>query len=100
MSWEKLKEYHGCLSGDCPHEKQEECYKEMFDQGREDVLTAKKAQKVITGGHDGGAYYNFFFTPGSFESMNWFIEKGWVLVSLVHDANARRFCAVFEREAV
>jgi len=27
-------EYHGCVSGDCPHDKQVDCFKALFEEGR------------------------------------------------------------------
>ena len=30
---DRIEAYHGCFSGDCPHEKQVDCYKEMIKEG-------------------------------------------------------------------
>lgn len=56
-----------------------------------------KKQKVITVDWQHGAYYNFFFTPGSIESLNSIIENGWSLVFIKDDKKAERAVAVFEK---
>lgn len=30
---DKFPHYHGCFTGDCPHEKQTECFKAIFEYG-------------------------------------------------------------------
>lgn len=58
-------------------------------------MKTKVEQKVITVTHQDGAYHNFFFTPGSLDSMQDIINKGWRLKFLKDDGN--RAVAVFEK---
>ncbi len=45
-----------------------------------------------------GAYYNFFFTPGSFQSLAWFVDHGWALAFIKDDPETQRAVAIFEIE--
>lgn len=58
----------------------------------------KKIQKVITKDRNDGDYYNFFFTPGSINSMENMIRSGWTLVHINDDKKSERVSAVFEKE--
>jgi hypothetical protein len=37
---DKVLTYHACASGDCPHEKQDECFKELMRIGFDVAITA------------------------------------------------------------
>lgn len=36
---EEIYEYHGCRTGDCPHETQEQCNRALFDLGALELKT-------------------------------------------------------------
>jgi len=55
-------------------------------------------QKCVTVERSDGAYYNFFNSPGSINSLQSFIENGWVVKVLKDDPQAERATAVFEKE--
>lgn len=57
-----------------------------------------KEQIAIFREADGGGYYNFFYTPGSIDSMVKLIEGGWILIFIKDDPEVPRVLAVFERE--
>lgn len=54
-------------------------------------------RKVVTVLHDHGDYYNFFWTPGSMDSLARHIKEGWRLVFIQDDRVNERAVAVFER---
>jgi len=44
---EEVKSWHGCYSGDCPHEKQEECLDELFSVGVQALLERQELKGLV-----------------------------------------------------
>ncbi len=44
-------EYHGCVTGDCPHDHYEQCYREMYKEGSDWALTLPLS--VLAEKHEG-----------------------------------------------
>lgn len=55
-------------------------------------------QKVVTVEEFHGEYHNFFFVPGSHESLQRYIDDGWT-VKFIKDSGTRAV-VVFERARV
>lgn len=57
-----------------------------------------KKQKVINVTWQDGAYYNFFNSPESIDSLARLISEGWILIFIKDDKEHEKVVAVFERE--
>lgn len=53
-------------------------------------------QKVITVRKGDSEYYNFFFTPGSYKSLEHYVREGWIVKHI--DDNGCVSCILIERK--
>lgn len=56
-----------------------------------------KEQKIIALVRYDGKYYNFFNTPGSIESLQWHIERGWIVIKMDIDTDSQSGWVLLER---
>lgn len=56
-------------------------------------------QKLVTVKRYCGEYHNFFFVPGSIDSMSSMIKEGWVVKEIIsNDSKAQNAVILFERK--
>ena len=54
-------------------------------------------QKVVTVRSGDGQYYNFFFTPGSWNSLEQYLAEGWVVRHINDDQKSQHASILFEK---
>lgn len=57
-------------------------------------------QKVKTVSRFDGEYHNFFFSPGSIDSLERNIQEGWMVKFISDDRANEKAVIIFEREAM
>jgi len=45
----------------------------------------------------GADYYNFFYTPGSIESLDYFIRNGWIVINMINDEKAKTASVLLQK---
>lgn len=57
-----------------------------------------KIQKHIVATNDDGSYYNFFFTPGSYNGLTSYLAKGWYVISINDNPLIKQASILLEHE--
>lgn len=58
----------------------------------------KKIQKLVTLSRRDGQYLNFFYTPGSIDSLERFLSNGWLVKEMELNKEAQTGWVLLEKE--
>ena len=54
-------------------------------------------QIVVNVWRDEGQYHNFFWSPGSCDSLKGYLKSGWLVKFIKDDPENEKACIIFER---
>ena len=57
----------------------------------------RKEQKLVTVRHTDGQYYNFWYTPGSINSLEQHLDDGWIAIHIKDDPDMETAVVLFEK---